>query len=140
MYWPPKGVHMYGIIVSIYVYFICALIDIYVYQEEHTMYTYYRAMSKNEATELDVNDEQYATNLNTKTYWTNSYTAAANYCSEGRVIAVVVLDRDIPSAYHSIAMGVDDEGYINNHHEVVMTRGQMNDQLINALEAEVVEY
>lgn len=105
-----------------------------------TEYKYYRAMSRNEAAELEINDEQYATNLNTKTYWTHSYSAATQYCGSGRVIVAVVLDRDIPQAYHSIAMGVDDEGNINNHHEVVMSRRQMNDQLINAVEAEVIEY
>ena len=102
-------------------------------------YKYYRAMSRNEYRELCLED-QYGSNLRTKTYWTNSYTAAADYCSEGRIIVEIVLDKDIPQPYHSIALGVDDQGYINNHHEVVLTREQMNDQLINALEMQEYEY
>ncbi len=96
-------------------------------------------MSRNEYSELCVAD-QYATNLNTNTYWTNSYHAAMQYCSEGRIIVEIVLDRDIPSPYHGIAHGVDEYGVMNNHHEVVMTRGLFNDQLVNVLEMQEYEY
>lgn len=96
-------------------------------------------MSKNELTELDIEDFQYVTELNKTTYWTNSFTAAKKYESEGRVIQEITLDRDIPQAYHGVAEGVDDNGYMDNHHEVKMTRRMMNDQLINIIEAFVWE-
>lgn len=105
-----------------------------------TEYTYYRAMGISEFAELEANLEQYATNLNQTTYWTNSFSAASLYAGEGRIIVEIVIDRDIPKAYHGIAEGCDDLGNINNHHEVKMSRRMMNDVLINITEMHCHEH
>lgn len=100
-------------------------------------YTYYRCMSKQELDELSINCEQYGTELNRTTYWTNSYSAAELYKDDNRVIVEVILDRDIPKAYHGIAHGEDYNGQINNHHEVKMSREMANDFLINMMEMHI---
>jgi len=100
-----------------------------------TTFKYYRGCSREEARALMAND-QYTTNLTTKTYWTNNPSAASLY-ARGAIICIE-LDRDIPQGYHGVAEGVDDNGYMNNHHEVVMSRSLFNDVLCNMIEIEVL--
>lgn len=97
------------------------------------MITLYRAMSNNEAKELQNNHEQYVVNPSLVTYWTNCKSSAELYMSPGKTLVEVQLDREVPKAYHGIAEGVDGNGYINNHHEIKMSRGLFNDQLVNLI-------
>ncbi len=85
------------------------------------MYVYYRAMALTEFQKTFMEEVDY-TGSQGSTYWADSASVASRYMNPNRVLVELTLDRPINPVYRGVAIGVDLQGYSNNHIEYCMPK------------------